>query len=364
MNKNQVVCFVYVHYQTPHLLHESVDRIFQDFVAENPEARIIVVDNSRKLDPEEFASSQIEIIRPEKNLGYAGGINLAVHKVDAYRYVVLNPDVLPLPGCVAKLLDALADYHIVAPKLFLDRGEWFRLPPIEDTGFSSLLMERLGLWSKFFENLCYRKWRAKSERFWGMGSTCLWYDLSGAMLAFTREAFERIGDWDERFFLYFEEADWLRRAKRNDLKCAYVPDARAIHLFSQSTGQETDLESVYQQSKSLFLEKHLSPIQRKALSWIGNGKKRMKLNRLPPYMLPQCPMLLELSYRPSGYPAARAHVECPDSFSTGLPSSIEEQLFTDCYFLRWIDSRGKTFSFGRFVRDVATKKFALDSGYA
>ena len=63
---------------------------------------------------------------------------------------------------------------------------------------------------------------------------CDW--VSGACFAVRRQVFERIGLLDEGYFLYFEEVDFCRRARRAGWTCWYVADARIVHLEGSSTG--------------------------------------------------------------------------------------------------------------------------------
>lgn len=60
--------------------------------------------------------------------------------------------------------------------------------------------------------------------------------IAGASLMVRREVFEDVGLFDENFFLYFEEVDLLRRAKRAGWDTYYVPTSRVVHLGSVSTG--------------------------------------------------------------------------------------------------------------------------------
>jgi len=52
----------------------------------------------------------------------------------------------------------------------------------------------------------------------------------GAAMVFSRAAWERVGRFDERFFMYLEETDWQQRAQRQGLAVELVPAARVRHL--------------------------------------------------------------------------------------------------------------------------------------
>jgi N-acetylglucosaminyl-diphospho-decaprenol L-rhamnosyltransferase len=53
---------------------------------------------------------------------------------------------------------------------------------------------------------------------------------TGAILAVAARARGVVGDWDESFFLYMEEVDYLRRVRECGFSVAYVPQAQAVHI--------------------------------------------------------------------------------------------------------------------------------------
>lgn len=63
---------------------------------------------------------------------------------------------------------------------------------------------------------------------------CGW--TPGAALLFRRDALEKVGVFDESYFMYFEEVDLCLRAARAGIGCWYLPQARVIHLVGQSSG--------------------------------------------------------------------------------------------------------------------------------
>ncbi len=54
--------------------------------------------------------------------------------------------------------------------------------------------------------------------------------VMGAVMAFRRAAWEQVGPFDERYFMYFEETDWQRRLHEAGWQVALVPQARVLHL--------------------------------------------------------------------------------------------------------------------------------------
>ena len=66
---------------------------------------------------------------------------------------------------------------------------------------------------------------------------CDW--VSGACMAIRREVLDAIGPFDEGFFLYYEEVDFCRRARRAGWSCWLAADARVMHLEGAATGIKT-----------------------------------------------------------------------------------------------------------------------------
>jgi GT2 family glycosyltransferase len=86
--------------------------------------------------------------------------------------------------------------------------------------------------------------------------------VSGACLLVRREVFEAVGLLDEGFFMYYEEVDLCRRARRAGWPCWYVPEAHVVHLVGQSSGIGTRkrLPAYWFRSRRRYFLTHLGPI--------------------------------------------------------------------------------------------------------
>ena len=60
--------------------------------------------------------------------------------------------------------------------------------------------------------------------------------INGALLLYDRFVHDTVGNWDESYFLYFEDADFCERAKRKGVPLIYDPSIMMWHKISQSTG--------------------------------------------------------------------------------------------------------------------------------
>jgi hypothetical protein len=89
-------------------------------------------------------------------------------------------------------------------------------------------------------------------RFWSLREPTEVPAVSGAIMAIRPSAFDRAGGFDERFPLYFEEIDFVRRLRGRVL---YVPAARCRHIYNQSAGISPEAKARYAQSEIEYLSK-------------------------------------------------------------------------------------------------------------
>jgi N-acetylglucosaminyl-diphospho-decaprenol L-rhamnosyltransferase len=172
------------------------------------------------------------------NLGYGTAVNRAVNQVvHADEWVVVaNPDVQWGPDSIDELLDAAARWPRAAtlgPLIRDPDGSVYpsarHLPSVIRGGMHAVLGP---LWGNNPWSTGYRQERlAPSERPVG------W--LSGSCLLIRRAAFDQIGGFDERYFMYFEDVDLGDRLVKAGWQNVYVPSAEVLHHKGHATGRES-----------------------------------------------------------------------------------------------------------------------------
>jgi len=204
--------------------------------------RAIVVDNASgdaKLVAEAIDKhgwwSWVTLITAPKNGGFAYGNNLALHRANAdgpptYLHL-LNPDTIVRKGAIAELvgfLDANPDTGIAGSSFeTLDGSEWplaFRFP--------SLLSELEAGLQFGLATRALRRW-VVAKPMTPVAQPIDW--VSGASMMIRWSVFDRIGGFDDNYFLYFEETDFCFRAKRAGITTWYVPNSRVMHIGEQTT---------------------------------------------------------------------------------------------------------------------------------
>lgn len=188
---------------------------------------VVVVDNaSPDRSADEAARAGARVVRAEANRGFGAGCNIGVAATAAPYVLLLNPDAAVAPGTVSGLRRALAgdaSVGVIASDVVDADG----VPQPVRRRFPSVWRTPLepGLAGRLDE----RWYRRRSPR----GGTVDW--VSAACALVRREAYEAVGGFDERYFLYSEETDLCARLADAGWTVRWVPGLATVHLSGRST---------------------------------------------------------------------------------------------------------------------------------
>jgi N-acetylglucosaminyl-diphospho-decaprenol L-rhamnosyltransferase len=347
------LAIVLVHYHTPALAAAAVEALRRDVEGAglDPASDVewLLVDNgSDEAGRALLESLPVQRIDPGANLGYAGGVNLGVARSHAERILLMNPDVLVLPGCVAALLGALeAGAAVAGPQSFWDRERRLLLPPAEPRSRRDELAALLaGCGTRAAERVRAR-WRRHARRHWQARGAFPSWTLSGSLLALRREAWERVGPFDEGYPLFFEETDWLLRVRRHGLPAWYVPAAEAVHLHGQSAVAEPRSRQWFEESARRFRERWYGVWFADLLEALAGRLPRRTEPRqeAPAAVLDLAgfafPLWIEVSPNPAGFPAAAERLEEPPSGHWSLPAEVVERIAGSEWVVQVVDEDGR-----------------------
>lgn len=346
-SEHKMVSVIWVHYHTPELLAQSIQHMTNSLRFAQATFELIVVDNGGLPDHfnDDGASQKVKVIRPSdgRNLGYAGGINLGVAVSQGNIIVVLNPDVLVSETCMRELMVQLTRTDIAAPQLYLDDAKIFKLPANESRDIVSSLLQALAHRSERFARLARNRWRTHVR---GAVKAKHCFALNGAILAFTSTAWHALGPWDENYQLYFEESEWLLRAKRAGVSAAFAPRATASHRYAQSSRQQPLANEWFASSQVRFEQICFTTWQRWMLNWARRwasrqliGAANLKLSSAHIERLPNS-RHAELSSSVLGFPAVMMDLQEHLDFGYSQALRLVQTLPQGQYFLRWIDASG------------------------
>ena len=303
---------VLVHYHTPELARSAVEALDDSDL----DLEVLIVDNGNTTEGRRLLAGLegVRLLDPGRNLGYAGAFNLGASELrGADALVVMNPDVRVLPGCLEMLVAELEDgAGVTGPRFWWDRPGGFQLPPTERRSrresLRRFLAPRLGA------ERARRSWRRHARRHWLAKEPVPSLELSGALLAISAEAWRHVGAFDDGYTLYFEETDWLERARRAGIDGLYVPAAEALHAYAQSTAKEPQAAAWFEASHRRFRQRHYgrfftAALERASSFWLEKAAGRAP--ELGPKQRQQLESAdwLEVAASAAGFPAAGLKLE-------------------------------------------------------
>lgn len=227
--------------------HRDTIECVNSIVCQNVKT-IVVVDNSGEKQEEAAlreafkGKEAVRLIATGKNLGFAGGVNEGLRRLNASNYdafLFLNNDTLAPPDMVERLVDG-------AREAGLDLAS----PVIR----------------------CY----PETHRIWSVGNyynipTAMistspikglprnFYYLTGCCLMIRRGVLETIGAWDERFFFYGEDVDLCARAARQGFRMGVVANALVYHKVSASAVPNSEFYEYHLNLGHFMLAGRLTP---------------------------------------------------------------------------------------------------------
>ena len=276
----EYVSVIIVNHNTAGLLLQCLSRVLESRLDHPIEVYLVdnaSTDNSVALARASFPN--IKVISSKRNVGFAGGNNLALTETlanvppDATRtersVLLLNSDCFVEIDTIQKtsrFLDDHPEAGAVGPKLVLRTGELDLACRRSFPTPSSAFYKLSGLARKF----------PKSQRFARYNLTYLDPDkvaevdsVVGAYMHVRLAAIDDAGLLDESFFMYGEDLDWAFRIKERGWKVFYYPDASALHYKGASSSRRSyRLIVEFYRAMYLFHRKHYASKTFPVVNWL------------------------------------------------------------------------------------------------
>ena len=241
-----------------------------------PGARVVVIDNASADGSTQHATLQdprVELHVNQQNVGFARGVNQGLATVSTEYVLILNPDCYLMPGAVETLEGELARHPectIAGPQILNDDGSVQGSARGDPTLFTGLF-GRSTLFTRLFprSRLARQNIRTDTDLVRrGESFSVDW--VSGACFMARRETLAAVGGFDERYFLYWEDADLCRRLRNAGHTMRYVPTATVVHSGGVSSrGARALATQAFHKSAYTYYATHVarSPIAR-AVAWV------------------------------------------------------------------------------------------------
>lgn len=238
------------------VLPRCVSSFRREAAAAGIETEVVVVEHSEDSgEAAAVATCKPDRILNRPNRGYAAGLNAGIAEASGELIFLANPDIEFLDGAVAGLVDAVdGGADVAGPQLVWDPAADVVLPVPDDPG----PMAELG-------RTVRRRWPSRSAlesrigaswRVWTADEPCPVPSLRGPLMVADRDTLERLGPLDEGYFLYYEETEWLWRARRRGARLVLAPTSRVVHRWGHSTRRLNDQAEIEQRSRNRFFERN------------------------------------------------------------------------------------------------------------
>ena len=258
MNNKPEISVIIVNWKVRPLVEKCLDSIIANSAGIDVE--IIVVDNDSRDGTSEMVMAEypdVRMIALPRNHGFAAANNLALKQARGKYLFFLNPDTRVTPDFLSKMLAYIKDHPevgIVGPKILnSDRSLQLSVRRFPDL-FSQILillkLKNVLINNKFLANYLFGDFDYEKEQSVDQ--------IMGAAMVMRREVMDKIGRFDQKFFIWFEEVDICKRAQKAGYKVNYYPEASIIHYGGSSFEKQMIMwkQLVFNKSLLYYFWKH------------------------------------------------------------------------------------------------------------
>ncbi len=230
-----------------------------------------------------------QLILHDDNAGYSKGVNLCYRRSRGQWILVSNPDLLFPRGCLDSLLRYMESHPecgCAVPKGYWDEDFLGKLPPNTLPTMGDMLLVAGAEFCRPLRRAYGRRLVRSWLRVWQTEEPIALPMMSGCLFLVDRDYFASIGLMDERYPLYYEDADLSRMIRRSGKQLVQVPDAKLVHFVNRS-GQ-TDFSTMMSRhdiSRDLYFHKWYGRVGRwvhKKVNQLLRSSFGQKRLRMPP----------------------------------------------------------------------------------
>ena len=234
-----MLTIIITHHKTPILLKLCLKSILENI--ENIEYEIIIVDSQaestvKNLIEEEIFKKEkdkIKLISFSKNVGYAKLVNKGIKLANGDNILILNADILILKESVQKMINFMKDnpqIGIIGPQLLTFSNQvqnsYFKFPTLGAILARRTFLGKLKWGKKKLDEFLMQEENSLAKK-------VNW--VQGSAMFVRKEAIDKVGLMDERYFMYLEDTDWCRRFWKNNYEVIYLPLAKMSHYYYRAS---------------------------------------------------------------------------------------------------------------------------------
>lgn len=226
-----MLSIIITHHRTPVLLKLCLKSIKENIGS--LEHEIIVVDSQSELSTKDLIQEKfplVKFISFTKNVGYAKIVNSGIKSSRGEYILILNADIIVTKDSISEMLEFIQKNNqvgIVGPQLltFANKSQHscFRFPSIGAIVARRTFLGKLNWGKNKISEFLIKEADSFKEK------TVDW--MQGSSMLVRKQALEKVGLMDERFFMYLEDTDWCRRFWKNGYEVVYLPKAKMFHYY-------------------------------------------------------------------------------------------------------------------------------------
>ena len=227
---------------------DEIRIVLDTLVKAIPATSIYVIDNASSDETVSIVRneySEVNLIVNERNMGFGVAHNQAIRVVNSEYHIIVNPDIQLTDGSVDILtdyMDANEEVVCVTPRVLNDDGTEQKLPKY----YPSIKFIVSGKLEKKYAFA--KKWREQYTRSNEALDDIIPIQNCTGCFMFTRtSALKKVGGFDERYFLHFEDIDLSRMLGKIGMK-VYNPNAVVIHKWHRDNLRNTKISKIAKQS--------------------------------------------------------------------------------------------------------------------
>lgn len=234
--KEELLTIIIVNWNTKELLKNCLKSI--ENTCSDLNYKLVVVDNASEDGSAEVVENkfpEVKLIRNDKNLGFAKANNQGIIKYPAEFFLFLNPDIIVHNNSIKNMIKFLIENKKVGGaggKLIDEDGNlnidnyYRKLPSLCQILFFYTRLREVSLKSKYLK-----------RKFWffiNAEKNCSVEQVPACCLFVRKEALDKIGMFDENFYIWFEDVDLCYRMRRDGWKLYYLSEVLVTHYGGKS----------------------------------------------------------------------------------------------------------------------------------
>lgn len=218
-------------YSNPSELYVSA---IDSFLQATDDAMLIVVDNSpQSVQHPILGNPRVRYIYSGKNVGFGAGHNLALDFVSASTFhLILNPDIKFSDGVIehlVRVMEASPDIGAIMPRINYPDGKPQHLCKLLPTPADLILRRFIPM--RWIQSRLNRRYELHGLPMDGLQDVPT---VSGCFLLVRTDLLERLGGFDERYFMYMEDVDLIRRIGDTH-RVVFEPSVAVVHGYGKGS---------------------------------------------------------------------------------------------------------------------------------